>query len=538
MNDATPLRIPTFQHEPLPYLTTHFRLLHITHGDFEQHVECKISTWPIEDAPPYYAISYTWGDPADTAGITLNGRPFVVRQNCEYALQQAFMTKASKYYWVDALCIDQTSTQERNHQVGMMGEIYSAAQHVFACVGPHADDSEHLEHASKRYSSLFDEISSSIRYSTISVGWDHNNPLQQKIRLGVRCLLMMGAAERLRLCKAFISYMRRPYFTRLWILQELHLAHRGSYCCGTTVQSFGHLLALNTLIEFWMTDTTFNKWIGHLGVALRALPFTRRSHAVRPTGSNFEKTHAARRCLVFVFEEPVVQDLAMVLIDIEHYECADVRDKLYGILSLVDWSRSPIPTPDYGKDNFQVAVDALSAITMCGNRFLMGSDLYCARYVLKLFTVTLSVTALRQAIEMRSGRSENPLVPRYDELVVAKSVDQWLGMKIRDHDEHRDGLEEDDTRLQRLLREQKKGFTILRRDPREPTSIFAPLDTRADDWYLSARRNRSSDTGGHITGLITRRLENGRYTLIGPALKRPNETCVSMGAIRVQEPAA
>ncbi|PZC88992.1 HET domain containing protein, partial [Pyrenophora tritici-repentis] len=115
----------------------------ITRGKFGQHVECEISAWPIDDAPPYYAISYTWGDPTNETEITINGKLLVVRRNCEYVLQQAFTAKPNKYYWVDAICIAQT-TQEKNHQVGIMGQIYSGANHVFACVGPHADDSEYL----------------------------------------------------------------------------------------------------------------------------------------------------------------------------------------------------------------------------------------------------------------------------------------------------------------------------------------------------------------------------------------------------------
>jgi hypothetical protein len=76
MNGAAPL--PAFEHDPLPDSTTHVRLLRIKRGDFKQHVECELSTRPIEGAPPYYAISYTWGDPDLTAEITLNGKPFIL----------------------------------------------------------------------------------------------------------------------------------------------------------------------------------------------------------------------------------------------------------------------------------------------------------------------------------------------------------------------------------------------------------------------------------------------------------------------------
>ncbi|KAF2653153.1 HET-domain-containing protein, partial [Lophiostoma macrostomum CBS 122681] len=124
-----------FEHESLPDPATYIRLLEILEGDFDKHVACEVSTWPTDNTPSYYAISYTWGDPNSTSEITVNGERMTVRQNCEYVLQQAFTSKRSKYFWVDAICIDQESIQEKNHQVAIMDKIYKRAAHVFSCVG-------------------------------------------------------------------------------------------------------------------------------------------------------------------------------------------------------------------------------------------------------------------------------------------------------------------------------------------------------------------------------------------------------------------
>jgi hypothetical protein len=77
------------------------------------------------------------------------------------------------YYWVDALCIDQKSLQERNHQVGIMGQIYSRAQHVFACVGPHADDSEYLVDVLDKKRTLFQNTWSSMSSRQDRFGESH-----------------------------------------------------------------------------------------------------------------------------------------------------------------------------------------------------------------------------------------------------------------------------------------------------------------------------------------------------------------------------
>lgn len=40
-----------------------------------------------------------------------------------------------RYYWIDAICIDQENELDRGHQVGMMGDIYGGASRVIAWLG-------------------------------------------------------------------------------------------------------------------------------------------------------------------------------------------------------------------------------------------------------------------------------------------------------------------------------------------------------------------------------------------------------------------
>ncbi|OAG13922.1 HET-domain-containing protein, partial [Alternaria alternata] len=124
-----------FKHEPLPDSNTHIRLLEIQGIDAYDHVVCLLTAWPVEQAPDYYALSYTWGSPNSSHEIIINGCIFMAGRNCVYALRQALSTKASRYFWMDALCIDQSTTQEKSHQVGMMAQIYARSRHVLACVG-------------------------------------------------------------------------------------------------------------------------------------------------------------------------------------------------------------------------------------------------------------------------------------------------------------------------------------------------------------------------------------------------------------------
>lgn len=54
------------------------------------------------------------------------------------ALRQALAFQGfdiARYYVIDAICIDQGSAQEKNGQVAIMGEIFSRAELVLACLG-------------------------------------------------------------------------------------------------------------------------------------------------------------------------------------------------------------------------------------------------------------------------------------------------------------------------------------------------------------------------------------------------------------------
>lgn len=61
--------------------------------------------------------------------------------NCEFVLRQAHWHGQCRYYWVDAICIDQSNLDEKSKQVVIMANIYKRAAHVLAYVGDHADDS-------------------------------------------------------------------------------------------------------------------------------------------------------------------------------------------------------------------------------------------------------------------------------------------------------------------------------------------------------------------------------------------------------------
>src|ERR1700726_1299659 len=64
------------------------RLLDIRPGQGEDVIHLDLRTYPLDCAPSYVALSYTWGDPKDTSTILCQGQTLCVTQNLKEALWQ------------------------------------------------------------------------------------------------------------------------------------------------------------------------------------------------------------------------------------------------------------------------------------------------------------------------------------------------------------------------------------------------------------------------------------------------------------------
>ncbi|KAI0914716.1 heterokaryon incompatibility protein-domain-containing protein [Ustulina deusta] len=82
----------------------------------------------------YTAISYMWGSPEDTKTITINGIPVTVGQNLAAALKCLRSSLVDKV-WVDAICINQDDADERNAQVTRIRDIFSQSLAVTVWLG-------------------------------------------------------------------------------------------------------------------------------------------------------------------------------------------------------------------------------------------------------------------------------------------------------------------------------------------------------------------------------------------------------------------
>lgn len=129
-----------YQHFPL-LLPGCFRLLKFKNSTSDI-VECSLEIVHQCTAPPFNALSYHWGPPDSRKYIFCDGKKLAVMENCEAALRRLRNSFSGRHLWVDAICIDQRNMTEKNHQLRMMGYIYSAAKEVIVWLGPGTPESD------------------------------------------------------------------------------------------------------------------------------------------------------------------------------------------------------------------------------------------------------------------------------------------------------------------------------------------------------------------------------------------------------------
>ncbi|CAJ0553030.1 Ff.00g115420.m01.CDS01 [Fusarium sp. VM40] len=205
-----------------------------------------LKTYEFADAAKlkYSALSYTWGKPRqnipdytaeDRRFITLNGYAQEASPNLFDALHQLYKFSPNTPVWIDALCINQADTKERESQVASMGKIYGEADRVLIWLGaptPHLmaglETAERLAEVSLR------EIKRIIKTEQQEFCYNMND---MPHLFGVAPLTMEEI-------DGILAIFRCSWFNRVWIIQEVSLAKEPKvFCDGISVSfdSIGYL---------------------------------------------------------------------------------------------------------------------------------------------------------------------------------------------------------------------------------------------------------------------------------------------------------
>ena len=208
-------------YRPLDTDVNEIRLLTLLPQDnASDTISCLLEHVSLVNPQDYDALSYCWGDLTITAGITINGIRVEVTSNLESALRH-LRSKGYRRLWVDALCINQHDKAEQSQQLLWMGSIYRRASTVAAWTGEDSQDSERaLSALHKRH-----EYDAAYLKDLVSFLAPEN------YQMPMRSPRKSYQYDRDDL-KALKSFLGRPYWRRVWVIQELALARHTVVHCG------------------------------------------------------------------------------------------------------------------------------------------------------------------------------------------------------------------------------------------------------------------------------------------------------------------
>ena len=114
------------------------------------------------EPPTFEALSYVWGEDAASPPrrLTCSGVDIPITQNCYDAIRTLHCHFGIRTLWVDAICINQVNTGEKEHQIPLMRDIYSKARRVYIWLGNATPGSIHA----------FDWIAREAAFSTVLMG--------------------------------------------------------------------------------------------------------------------------------------------------------------------------------------------------------------------------------------------------------------------------------------------------------------------------------------------------------------------------------
>ncbi|KAG8160972.1 hypothetical protein KVR01_009236 [Diaporthe batatas] len=258
----------------------------------------------IHSCPKYTALSYAWGETTATRTITIEGQDDVdIGENLWWFLHCRGLTmKKARLFWIDAVCINQGDVQERNHQVSLMKRIFSKATSVYIWLGNAFDNSQ--------------------------VAMDFlGNTGMKPLRLQVHDQRPIWGSQEGR---AIRDLFQRPYWSRMWIIQEIIHANRLTVWCGPQRVEWP---VLDRLYLTMKTLEEENQLSNHAFAAE-----IRRSPAFVMVWQRAHWRHP----------ETPTPKLQTLIETFQGWECTDIRDKVYAL---------------------QIYQDVLRQGSACDNRF-------------------------------------------------------------------------------------------------------------------------------------------------------------------------
>jgi hypothetical protein len=332
-----------FRYPVLRNTKTGIRLAHVQPGSGTRAISIELVEDHLTgaDRTSYDALSYTWGDGARDKNVFCNGKRLAVTKTLWEALNRFRHPTEVIILWVDWICVCQERIRERNAQVKMMGDIFKSARKVIVWLGDDYDDSRAGMQLAKQllHIAIYQPVSGLMPADLET----HGLPKRGHKRW-----------------KALALILRRPWFWRTWVVQEVAMNPNVELVLGSLSFAWDELELIVSLLEGQLPQA----WYLDQAVTALELPFSRINrirlrHQSRTT-SNAQSIHKLSGDLESKDYESE-PDLLDLLFMSRHLGASDPRDKIYALLGLGKHDISP----DYSMSPSSVFTDF--ALQMIGH---------------------------------------------------------------------------------------------------------------------------------------------------------------------------
>lgn len=307
--------VDLYQKFPISNIPNSIRLIILQPGIEGSSIRCDILPISLDSHPVYEALSYTWDldvppNPSQpsTYSITISEHPLSVAPNLYFALRRLRHRTETRTLWIDAICINQEDYVEKSQQVQIMSVIYSEASRVIVWLGEEEPLDGHAFALMNKFLSAFPDI--------------HSCTMEEVIRFQDANVKLSEVGW-----PALGALIRRRWFTRVWVLQEVVMAQEAIIVCGSLT------------IPWWsLTDVV---------LTIRARGF---GDGLQETGSTSRDVHAGMiiehalnlKARIELNEKP---SLLNALSLIRTLDATNPRDRVYAVLAFV--RDEDLMVPDY-----------------------------------------------------------------------------------------------------------------------------------------------------------------------------------------------
>jgi hypothetical protein len=296
----------------------------------ERHdpIICTLQHTTLGSLPKYEALSYTWGDEANQHSIFLDGQQFRVRENAAAALRRLRLRSKSRIIWIDAICINQRDLSEKQKQLPLMTKIYEQAEQVCVWLG------EATEGSVIGMSVLTSKLNyqNTMALDSWRIERKHGGlllPLKERFKSGVALQESSDRGTELKVGE-IRELLSRPWWTRVWIMQEAIVARKLILMCGEHTASW---------------ESVRKEYENHTKASRGSSPF---GIDMNPGGELFDDIY----WVVNGFRERWAVkkydiNLYRLLSEFRRLQCTDPRDRVFAFLGLTSFTSKWTFTPDY-----------------------------------------------------------------------------------------------------------------------------------------------------------------------------------------------